>query len=165
MTPIKVGMNRLLILALAGALPWSLAAQDSGQAQLPNAPSTSKYPPPPPQNQQPANQPSSSPANSGTTSTQNAGDAAAISQNSAPGSNASQAKASSLASPGSTPTASTNSAEAADDVPIIRKRVDGVNVSLSVTDKRDHFVKDRTKEDFHVIDDNKPGSINSFSRQ
>jgi VWFA-related protein len=159
-------MNRLLILALAAALPWSLAAQNSGQAQLPNAPSTSKYPPPPPQSQQQANQPSSSPANSGPTSTQNAGDAPATSQNSASGSTASQsAKANTLANPGSTPTASTNSAEAADDVPTIRKRVDEVNVVFTVTDKREHFVKDLTKEDFRVIDDNKPGSINSFSRQ
>jgi Ca-activated chloride channel homolog len=159
-------MNRLLILALAAALPWSLAAQDSGQAQLPNAPSTSKYPPPPPQSQQPANQPSSSPANSGTASAQTAGDAPATSENSAPGSTASQsAKANTLASPGSTPAASANSAEAADELPIIRKRVDEVNVVFTVTDKREHFVKDLTKEDFHVIDDNKPGSINSFSRQ
>jgi VWFA-related protein len=40
-----------------------------------------------------------------------------------------------------------------------------VNVVFTVTDKRDHFVKDLTQSDFRVIDNNKPANIQSFSRQ
>jgi VWFA-related protein len=48
----------------------------------------------------------------------------------------------------------------------IRKRVDEVNVVFTVTDKHGHFVKNLTKQDFRVIDDNKPAaSIISFSSE
>ncbi len=53
-----------------------------------------------------------------------------------------------------------------DTLTIIRKRVDEVNVVFTVTDKRDHFVKDLTQNDFRVYDDGKPAqSIQSFNRQ
>ena len=53
-----------------------------------------------------------------------------------------------------------------DTLTIIRKRVDEVNVVFTVTDKRGHFVKDLTQNDFRVYDDNKPAaSIRSFSRE
>ncbi len=52
-----------------------------------------------------------------------------------------------------------------DSLTVIRKRVDEVNVVFTVTDKREHFVKDLTESDFRVIDDNKPGAVQSFSRQ
>ncbi|HLI62015.1 MAG TPA: VWA domain-containing protein, partial [Terriglobales bacterium] len=53
-----------------------------------------------------------------------------------------------------------------DSIPLIRKRVNEVNVVFTVTDKRDRFVKDLTEKDFRVIDDNKPAlSIESFSRE
>ncbi len=71
----------------------------------------------------------------------------------------------------SSPAAATGAAAAASDVPddtvtVIRKRVDEVNVVFTVTDKRDHFVKDLTENDFRVIDDSRPAlSIQSFSRQ
>ena len=53
-----------------------------------------------------------------------------------------------------------------DTITTIRKRVDEVNVVFTVTDKRDHFVKDLKQNDFRVVDDNKPAlSIRSFSRQ
>jgi VWFA-related protein len=48
----------------------------------------------------------------------------------------------------------------------IKKRVDEVNVIFTVTDKHGHFVKNLTKQDFRVIDDNKPAaSIISFSSE
>jgi Ca-activated chloride channel homolog len=48
----------------------------------------------------------------------------------------------------------------------IRARVDEVNVVFTVTDKHGHFVKNLTKDDFRVIDDNKPAaSIRSFSSE
>jgi len=53
-----------------------------------------------------------------------------------------------------------------ESLPVIRKRVDEVNVVFTVTDKREHFVKDLTQNDFRVMDDSKPAaSINSFSRE
>ena len=53
-----------------------------------------------------------------------------------------------------------------DEVTVIRKRVNEVNVVFTVTDKRGHFVKDLTKDDFRVYDDNKPAeSIRSFNRE
>jgi Ca-activated chloride channel homolog len=149
-------MNYWLILVLAAALPWGLVAHAlPQQQQLPNAPSTSKYPPPPPPAPAPAApQTSSQPAT--TTPTPS-------SQGSTPA----------AASP-STPAVETgqpNAAPASSDTPddtitVIRKHVDEVNVVFTVTDKRDHFVKDLTEKDFRVMDDNKPAlSVQSFSRQ
>ncbi len=48
----------------------------------------------------------------------------------------------------------------------IRKQVNEVNVVFTVTDKHGHFVKNLTKDDFRVIDDNKPASsIDFFSSE
>jgi VWFA-related protein len=48
----------------------------------------------------------------------------------------------------------------------IRKRVDEVNVVFTVTDKHGHFVKNLSKQDFRVLDDNKPAaSIIAFSSE
>jgi len=149
-------MKNWLILFLAAALPWGLVAQDSPQQQqLPNAPSSSKYPPPPPAPVTPppsTSAPARSPQNGSTTS---ASSPAASTPNA--GTTAAPA-----ASGGATPASDTPD----DTVTVIRKRVDEVNVVFTVTDKRDHFVKDLKESDFRVIDDNKPAvSIQSFSRQ
>ena len=146
------------MLVLAAALPWGLVAQNSQQS-LPNAPSTSKFPPPPaappPSNNSgqaaapnsPVTQPQGSPASESNQQSQTAPQSSTAS---APG-GAAQAAGS------DTPD---------DNLTIIRKRVDEVNVVFTVTDKRDHFVKDLTENDFRVYDDNKPAlSIASFSRQ
>ena len=48
----------------------------------------------------------------------------------------------------------------------IKARVDEVNVVFTVTDKHGHFVKNLTKSDFRILDDNKPAaSIRSFSSE
>ena len=155
----QVYMKYLLILALAATLPLGLVAQDASQSQLPTAPSATKYPPHPTQTAPPANQSSSAPASSPAPA-QNTAPA----QNSASnGSTSQSAQASALANPGGT--TANGIADTNDDVPIIRKRVDEVNVVFTVTDKRDHFVKDLTQSDFHVLDDNKPGVIDSFSHE
>jgi VWFA-related protein len=53
-----------------------------------------------------------------------------------------------------------------EQITVIRKRVNEVNVVFTVTDKRGHFVKDLTQNDFRVYDDNKPAeSIHSFNRE
>ena len=43
--------------------------------------------------------------------------------------------------------------------------MDEVNVVFTVTDKRGHFVKDLTQNDFKVLDDNKPATIRFFGRE
>jgi len=148
-------MKTVLILLATMALALGLAAQNNSQQSLPEAPSASKYPPPP---SAPA------PANNG-------GQTSAPAQSSSPSpspspqTNDNPAPASQSAKAG-TPAAPTAGAGDVDDsLPLIRKRVDEVNVVFTVTDKREHFVKDLTENDFHVIDDNKPGAIQSFSRQ
>jgi VWFA-related protein len=162
-------MNYWLILVLVTAMPWGLVAQDSAQQQLPTAPSATKYPPPPaappPAAPAPTPAPQQTAPPTGTSSgtTQN-------STTTAPATPADNGQAN-----GTTPPASTGAKagvgsagpDSVDDtLPIIRKRVDEVNVVFTVTDKRDHFVKDLTQNDFRVIDDSKPAlSIQSFSRQ
>jgi VWFA-related protein len=50
-----------------------------------------------------------------------------------------------------------------DSVTTIRKVVNEVNVVFTVTDKHGHYVKDLKKDDFRIIDDNKPAiGISSF---
>ena len=151
-------MKNWLILFLAAALPWGLVAQDSPQQQqLPNAPSTSKYPPPPPapvataaERYSAANspgQPAAEHHQRPQRSTRDRGGNAAYRQRHR------EFQRQLPTSPD-------------DTVTVIRKRVDEVNVVFTVTDKRDHFVKDLTESDFRVMDDNKPAlSIQSFSRQ
>ncbi len=163
-------MRYLAILVLAGALPWGLVAQDSSQQQLPSAPSAMKYPPPsppkPPSNdnaQTAGAQQSTAPANTDSTATQNAAPASSAPQKSSPA-DAQSSKASSTA-PETAPGGAA-SGNVDDSLPIIRKRVDEVNVVFTVTDKRDHFVKDLTQNDFRVLDDKKPAvSIQSFGRE
>ena len=147
-------MKLLALIVLAAALPWGVVAQDGSQ-QLPTAPSATKYPPPPPPppKPQPAEPPASPPPATGSATPQND----AVSSPAAP--------AKSDAAQG-TPAANANASDAPDDsVTVIRKRVDEVNVVFTVTDKRDRFVKDLTKNDFQIVDDKKPATIQSFSRQ
>jgi Ca-activated chloride channel homolog len=160
-------MNYWLILVLAAALPWGLVAQNTPQQQLPTAPSAIKYPPPAaspqpaapdpaqqtqaPASPQPAQQNSSSPAAQQGSSQQGS-------------SSSTYTNAGSAANTNSKPAAN-SSGEPDDTLTVIRKRVDEVNVVFTVTDKRDHFVKDLTQNDFKVIDDNKPANIESFSHE
>jgi VWFA-related protein len=76
-------------------------------------------------------------------------------------------KASALTNSAAATPGSAGSADNPDEqITTIRKRVDEVNVVFTVTDKRGHFVKDLTKDDFRVYDDNKPAeSVRAFSRE
>ncbi len=155
----KLLMKYLAILVLIAALPLALAAQAAAPQSLPEAPSATKYPPP-------AAHP---PANSGGVappSTSSSTDTAPAPPQNQPADTAAQsAKATAPPTP-NTGAASSAAANSDDDtVPIIRKRVDEVNVVFTVTDKREHFVKDLTQSDFRVMDDNKPATVESFSRQ
>ncbi len=148
-------MKLWLILLLSAALPCGLVAQNA-QQQLPNAPSASKYPPP-----APAPPPPAPPADTSSQSgTQQSSAPAASPQNNS-------SSATSNGNGGGNGASTGAAAEVPDDtITTIRKRVDEVNVVFTVTDKRDHFVKDLTQNDFRVVDDNKPAlNIRSFSRQ
>ncbi len=153
-------MKLWLILVLLAALPWGLAAQNNAQQQLPTAPSATKFPPqqsaPPPASGQTGT--STAPANPGS-STPSTTPPATTSQSSTSG----EANKSAAAPPAETAGKDDNPD---DTLTVIRKRVDEVNVVFTVTDKRGHFVKDLTQDDFRVMDDGKPAeSVRSFSRQ
>ncbi len=59
-----------------------------------------------------------------------------------------------------------NSAPVDADIPTIKVGVNEVNVIFTVTDKRNHFVKDLQQPDFKFVDDGKPvAHVNSFRRE
>jgi len=163
-------MKFRFILVLLTALPWGLAAaQTQPQQQLPTAPSTTKFPP---------RQPDPPPAPAATDTTPSP--QTNVSPSSAPpsttqqNSNATPAAAKDETAKASTPPAATppkppekaDTGNPDDELTVIRKRVDEVNVVFTVTDKRGHFVKDLTQSDFRVLDNSKPAeSIRSFSRE
>jgi Ca-activated chloride channel homolog len=163
-------MKSWLILVLLAALPWGLAAQNSTQ-QLPTAPSATKFPP-----QQSAPPPPSGAGQSGSPPQSPAPDTSKPAADPGP---SSQAVAQPVTSSKPTPPANSSPAPASsadasegkgdnpdDTLTVIRKRVDEVNVVFTVTDKRGHFVKDLTENDFRVFDDGKPAvSVRSFSRE
>ena len=157
----------VLFLSICFALAGS--AQDSTQP-LPSAPSATKYPPKPatpPANQTSAPAQSQAPTTSApaTTSTpaQNTGTAAPQSTQSAPANAPAAAPPSNLGTPGTTPQQPASEDDQEEKLTTIIKVVDEVNVVFTVTDKRGKFVNDLKKDDFQVIDDNKPAqSIRSF---
>ncbi|HTV65180.1 MAG TPA: VWA domain-containing protein [Bryocella sp.] len=151
-------MKFLASVVLAAALSVGFAVEGAAQ-QLPDSPSASKYPPP-------ASSPAPAPAQPAApaSSSGNTANTAPPQASSVQPSTSQSAKAASPAT--SNATTSADSADVNDDDSIIiRKRVDEVNVVFTVTDKREHFVKDLTQNDFHVLDDNRPASVRSFSRQ
>ena len=154
----KVLMKFLASVVLAAALSVGFTFESAAQ-QLPDSPSASKYPPP-------ASSPAPAPAQPAApaSSSGNTANTAPPQASSVQPSTSQSAKAASPAT--SNATTSADSADVNDDDSIIiRKRVDEVNVVFTVTDKREHFVKDLTQNDFHVLDDNRPASVRSFSRQ
>jgi len=139
-------VSLILLLAFAGF------AQDANQHSLPTAPSAEKYPPPPAA--PPAGSSQTRPAPPPTPADSPATQPAAASgppAAPAPSNTAPQAT-------GQQPPPSSD-----EKLTTIVKQVDEVNVVFTVTDKRGKFVNDLTKDDFRVIDDNKPAqSIRSF---
>ncbi len=165
-------MKYWLLVTLAAALVWTpLLAQDSAPQQLPTAPSAVKYPPPAPSS---TDTPSSGSTQPGATappaatpgpSAQSAGVANDSPQSSQSNPPQAAAKSDAAVKPNQSPTGASGTSSD-DSIPLIRKRVDEVNVVFTVTDKRDHFVNDLSQKDFRVIDDNKAAlSIESFSRE
>jgi Ca-activated chloride channel homolog len=70
------------------------------------------------------------------------------------------------AQPPAAPPAQQSSTQQDDTVATIRKTVNEVNVVFTVTDKHGRYVKDLQKDEFKVIDDNRPvEQINSFAKE
>jgi VWFA-related protein len=64
------------------------------------------------------------------------------------------------------PTPDTKGEDVDNSLPTIVKTVNEVNVVFTVTDKHGHYVKDLKKNDFRVLDDNKPAlQIRSFRNE
>src|ERR1019366_6665115 len=146
----ELRMKTWLILVLLAALSWGLAAQNPTQQQFPTAPSATKFPPP--QSAPPPPSRTSQPS----TPAQSPAPPPASSQPSTSGASDKSGTASADRS-----TAKSDNPD--DTLTVIRKRVDEVNVVFTVTDKRGHFVKDLTQNDFRVFDDAKPAeSVRSF---
>jgi len=133
----------------------SAQAQDAGQANLPSAPSVSqqqsrsqKAAPPAQQQTAPTAQQPSHPA--GSDQVQQSNDAG---QNQPPKTGTASPSGSLL---GDGPSDD-------DSLATIRHTVNEVNVVFTVTDKHGHYVRDLKKDNFKVLDDNKPAAeIRSF---
>jgi Ca-activated chloride channel homolog len=129
-----------VILLLAAGMGQS----SSGTDDLPSAPSAAK-------------QPKAAPKQPAPPATQNPPPSAAPAGDSKPA-------ASELQTPAQANAASSTQAPDQTDVSAtIRRTVNEVNLVFTVTDKHGHYVRDMKKDDFKVIDDNKPpDEIRSF---
>jgi VWFA-related protein len=152
----SMNSRRVILSALGSSLLLTaLFAQSAGQAELPNAPSHS------------AQQSKSQPAPSGNAPASNApakvADPAPAS--SSPGGAATQPPQT-TAPPSPTQSQPESSQTQDDTTTTIRRTVNEVNVVFTVIDRHGHYVKDLRKDDFQVIDDNRPAvEIRSFTRQ
>jgi VWFA-related protein len=147
--------SRGVILSVLGSslLLTALFAKSAGQAELPNAPSHS------------AQQSKSQPAPSGNTQNPNP---PAEPPDPAPASSSPSGTAQNASPQAATPNpAQTQRAPSPDDTTTtIRRTVNEVNVVFTVIDRHGHYVKDLKRDDFQVIDDNRPAvEIRSFTRQ
>ncbi|HKD83862.1 MAG TPA: VWA domain-containing protein [Terriglobales bacterium] len=149
---VRAVLSLILLLTLASS------AQDANQQPLPSAPSAAKYPAKQTQTATPqalsAPSPQSAPQTPATTSAPPPQITAPANTQAAPAPNSAPPAA-------SQPTVQKNDPD--EQLTTIVKQVDEVNVVFNVTDKRGKFVNDLKKDDFQVIDDNKPAqSIRSF---
>jgi len=122
-------------------------AQSAGQDQLPSAPSAA----------QPQAPPASPPSSAAPASSAEPTPAPADKRDT----NAPAAKPAPDSAPADT--AKTGSSSDDESVTTIRKQVNEVNVVFTVTDKHGRYVKDLKKDDFKIVDDNRPAEeIRSF---
>jgi Ca-activated chloride channel homolog len=154
--------RNILLLLSSLSLPLANApGQDSGQ-ELPSAPSASKQ-----QRDKPAApaasspQGSSHPAQHPSTVDPSSGSPSQSSNPPAQGSPTESDPAGGSQSGNEAPPRTEE-----DKTTTIRRTVNEVNVVFTVTDRHGRYVKDLKRDDFKVIDDNKPAAeIRSFSRQ
>jgi VWFA-related protein len=139
-------------------MAFASSAQDASQQPLPTAPSAEKFPAkqtaPPAATTQPQTVPTPAPQTPAATTP---APATTTSTSAAPAGQTAPATAQQPAQPPA------QSSDQEEKLTTIVKQVDEVNVVFNVTDKRGKFVNDLKKDDFRVIDDNKPAqSIRSF---
>jgi VWFA-related protein len=135
-------------------MAFASSAQDARQQPLPTAPSAEKYPAQKTQPPAAGSQPQSAPQTPAATNQ------APPAQTPAPAAPVTPATTPAQQAP---PQPAAESSEQEEKLTTIVKQVDEVNVVFTVTDKRGKFVNDLKKDDFHVVDDNKPAeSIRSF---
>ena len=139
---------RSAILSVLGSclLLTTVFAQNPGAGDLPNAPSHSasqpKQPPAPAQSAKPAAPPAADSSTGGA-----------------------QKQPPQTSTPPPTTPAPPAQGEDETTTTIVRT-VNEVNVVFTVTDRHGHYVKDLKKDDFQVIDDNRPAvEVRSFARQ
>jgi Ca-activated chloride channel family protein len=126
------------------ALFLAVSAGQSSQDNLPSAPSSVKQPKPAPPAQEPAAHP---PAPADPTQP-------------------TAAPADQSATPGPATTGNQAPPPGSDVTTTIIRTVNEVNVVFTVTDRHGHYVKDLKKNDFKIIDDNKPAEeIRSFHNE
>jgi VWFA-related protein len=173
-------LPRLLLcaaLALLASLVW---AQNSDQQELPSAPSATQQQPPkpaPPPAKPPAQKPSpiqelkpiSEQAGQQPPQQQPVAPPAetkpAVPEPPAPEAAPPKSSAQNVAKPAGSASSAT-SGDADSPVTTIRAFVNEVNVVFTVTDKHGRYVKDLKRDDFQVLDDNKPArQIRSFSAE
>lgn len=150
-----------LFLSLLLLLLPVVYAQNAGQDQLPSAPSAAQ---PKAQSQTPPAQPpgpappsSATPSSSAPPSSSPANQSDTTAPASQPASSDSSAGPSKASEPGKLESSQDES------VTTIRRTVNEVNVVFTVTDKHGHYVKDLKKDDFKIMDDNRPAEeIRSF---
>jgi len=165
----KTSMHARFAVVLTGILTFACVAQDAPQQPLPSAPSASKYPPKPatpPASVPPAPAPTQAPAQTAPPAATTAPppDSGTASQAAPSASADTPAKPTgNLGTLGNAPQPPATADEQEEKLTTIVKQVDEVNVVFNVTDKRGKFVNDLKRDDFRVLDDNKPPqSIRSF---
>jgi Ca-activated chloride channel homolog len=138
-------------------------AQNSGQDDLPSAPSAvqEQLNRPKPASPPPAQMPSPTPSQKSESTAQDSTTADSTSRDSAGGS-----KPAAPAKLTSSPSQSQQQAQSDEDsATTITKTVNEVNVVFTVTDKHGRYVKNLAKADFSILDDSKPAEPRSFHNE
>jgi Ca-activated chloride channel family protein len=157
--------SRGLILLMGSILLVAVTfAQNSGQDDLPSAPSAvqeqlSKPKPAPPSNPAPAQTPA--PAEPQTSATSHA----AAAKSEPPASDSTTGAKTAAASKSASSSSQSQSLSAEDSATTITKTVNEVNVVFTVTDKHGRYVKNLARGDFSVLDDSKPAEPRSFHNE
>ncbi len=146
----------LILLLGSGLLVAVTFAQNSGQDDLPSAPSAVQE-----QLNKPKPAPPSKPAPAQTSAP--SGTAAAKSEPAASNSTSKDATTGAKTTAASNSTSQSLSAE--DSATTITKTVNEVNVVFTVTDKHGRYVKNLARGDFSVLDDSKPAEPRSFHNE
>jgi Ca-activated chloride channel homolog len=164
----KISMNsRGIILSLFGGSLFltALCAQSTGQG-LPDAPSHPARQSQPQSAAPPTQQTAPIPARGAIQDLNDPPAPATPIANSAPSNNSQNASPQVIPPAAHAPAQSEPTPPQDDTTTTIRRTVNEVNVVFTVTDRHGHYVKDLKRDDFQIVDDNRPAvEIRSFTRQ